>query len=88
MSRKKDLERFQRLKAQNPDYVGFRGTNTAPPTPPEVLESVVCSVCNRRRNVAVSSLPEDRSAFVCLRCQDQEEAAAASAAELALADCP
>ena len=81
MSRRKDLERFQRLKAQNPDYVGFRGVNTAPPRPPEVLESVVCSVCNRRRNVAVSSLPEDRSTFVCLRCQDQEETAAAGAAE-------
>ena len=81
MSRKKDLERFQRLKAQNPDYVGFRGVNTAPPTPPEVLEPVVCSVCNRRRNVAVSNLPDDRSTFVCLRCQDQAEAATASAAE-------
>ena len=81
MSRKKDLERFQRLKAQNPDYAGFRGADTAPPRPEEVLEPVVCSVCNRRRNVAVSSLPEDRNAFVCLRCQDQEEAAATSAAE-------
>lgn len=79
MSRRKDLERFQRLKAQNPDYVGFRGVDTAPPKPPEVLESVACSVCNRRRNVAVSSLPEDRSVFVCLRCQDQEEAAPAGA---------
>ncbi len=81
MSRKRDLERFQRLKAQNPDYVGFRGGNIAPPRPTEILESAVCSVCNRRRNVAVSSLPEDRNAFVCLRCQDQEEVAAASAAE-------
>ena len=79
MSRRKDQERFQRLKAQNPDYVGFRGADTAPPRPPEVLESVVCSVCNRRRNVAVSTLPEDRSTFVCLRCQDQEEAAPAGA---------
>ncbi len=79
MSRRKDQERFQRLKAQNPDYVGFRGVDTAPPRPVEVLESVVCSVCNRRRNVAVSTLPEDRSAFVCLRCQDQEEAAPAGA---------
>ena len=73
MSRRKDRERFQRMKEQNPDYTGFRGADTvvATPPPPPVLESVVCSVCNRRRNVPVETLPEDRSSFVCLRCQDE-----------------
>ena len=73
MSRRKDRERFQRMKEQNPEYTGFRGADTvvATPPPPPVLESVVCSVCNRRRNVPVETLPEDRSSFVCLRCQDQ-----------------
>ena len=68
---RKDRERFLQLQEQNPDYVGFRGSNTvvtrvAPPT----TETVVCSVCQRKRNVATDSLPEDISTYVCLRCQD------------------
>ncbi|MDE2779008.1 MAG: hypothetical protein OXI91_04950 [Chloroflexota bacterium] len=73
MSRRKDRERFQRIKEQNPGYTGFRGADNVvatPPAPP-VLESVVCSICNRRRNVAMETLPEDRSSFVCLRCQGE-----------------
>ena len=38
--------------------------------PSPQTETVVCSVCNRKRNVASDSLPEDVSAFVCLRCQE------------------
>lgn len=75
---RKDRERFLRLKEANPDYLGFRGaaTVTAPPPPPAPLtESVTCSVCSRRRNVNVNSLPEDRSAYVCLRCQDEQQTA-------------
>jgi hypothetical protein len=68
---RKDRERFQRLRDMNPDYVGYRGVSTvttraASPT----TETVVCSVCSRRRNVASDSLPEDVSTYVCLRCQD------------------
>ena len=72
MSRRKDRERFLRLKEQNPTYTGFRGADTVVATPPPtpVLESVVCSVCNRRRNVAADTLPADRADFVCLRCQE------------------
>ncbi|CAI8051138.1 hypothetical protein GBAR_LOCUS28018 [Geodia barretti] len=75
---RKDRERFLRIKEGNPDYQGFRGAASvaAPPPPPEpVTESVTCSVCNRRRNVNVDILPEDRSTFVCLRCQEEEQAA-------------
>ena len=75
---RKDRERFLRLKETNPDYAGFRGTATveaAAPPPPPVTESVTCSVCNRRRNVSVDSIPEDRSSFVCLRCQEEATAA-------------
>ena len=75
MSRRKDVERFRRLKAQNPDYVGFRGVNTAPARPAPTLEPVTCSVCNRKRNVDSNSLPADRSRYVCLRCQAETETA-------------
>ena len=75
---RKDRERFLRLRAENPDYQGFRGAATvsAPPPPPApVTESVTCSVCGRKRNVNVDTIPEDRSSFVCIRCQENQEAA-------------
>jgi hypothetical protein len=74
---RKDRERYLRLKTENPDYGGFRGreTVTAPAAP--VTETVVCSVCNRRRNVAADTIPEDRSTFVCLRCQKEQAEAPA-----------
>ena len=73
MSRRKDRERYQRIKEQNPEYRGFRGANTAvaaPPPPTPALETVTCSVCQRRRNVPADTLPEDRAEYVCLRCQN------------------
>ena len=70
MSRRKDAERFTRLKEQNPGYMGFRGANTAAARPAASLETVICSVCNRKLNVDGHSLPADRSEYVCLRCQE------------------
>ena len=72
MSRKKDLEKFLRLKADNPDYTGFRGAHTVTVKPQAALESVTCSVCQRKRNVAVDTLPTDRQTYVCQRCQDSQ----------------
>ncbi len=69
MSRRKDLERFLRLKRDNPNYQGFRGANTVTEKQAPVLESVVCSVCGRKRNVDRDAIPEDRDNFVCIRCQ-------------------
>ena len=78
MSRRKAQERFQRLKAQNSRYKGFHGPDTQAAKPAEELETAICSVCNRKRNVSVTTLPDDRASFVCLGCQ-QERASAASA---------
>ncbi len=68
---RKDRERFLQIQEANPDYVGFRGADTvvARAASP-ATETVVCSVCNRKRNVATDSLPEDVSTYVCLSCQD------------------
>ena len=72
MSRRKDLERFLRLKQDNPGYQGFRGLDTVTEKPSPALESVVCSVCGRKRNVASDTIPEDRDSFVCISCQGGE----------------
>jgi hypothetical protein len=72
LSRRKDQERFLRLKEQNPEYAGFRGVDTVTAKAAAALESVECSVCHRRRNVPVDGLPANRSDYVCLRCQEAQ----------------
>ena len=72
---RKDRERFLRLKEANSEYQGFRGaeTVTAPAPPPApITESVTCTSCGRKRNVNVDTLPEDRSTFVCIGCQEEQ----------------
>ena len=72
MSKRKDRERFLAQKEQNPDYTGFRGhgqnggaTTEAP------LESVTCSRCGRRRNVAAGVALEHPDDYVCATCQEE-----------------
>ncbi len=72
MSRRKDYQRLLRLRQENPDYAGFRGAQTVTTRAPSPLETVVCSVCNRKRNVAADTIPANRDEFVCLSCQDPE----------------
>ena len=72
MSRRKDRERYLRLKQHNPDYSGFRGATAAPARTSPVVESVVCSGCGRKRNVPADALPADRSTYLCLRCQEAQ----------------
>ncbi|MEK7814508.1 MAG: hypothetical protein AAB291_01175 [Chloroflexota bacterium] len=80
MSRRKDRERYQSLKQQNPDYGGFRGVTSTPIKAPPAMESVVCSGCGRKRNVPVDTLPADRSRYLCLRCQEEQAKAGIDAA--------
>ena len=75
---RKDRERFQRLRDSNPDYVGYGGKETVTiQAPLPETETVVCSVCNRKRNVDSDSLPDDVSTFMCLRCQEDAESSVA-----------
>lgn len=69
---RKDRERYLKLKSENPDYRGFRGRDRVTPRVAPVTETVVCSVCSRRRNVATDTLQEDRSTYVCLQCQQEQ----------------
>jgi len=82
LSRRKDRERYQRLKQQDPDYAGFRGVTATPTKTPPAMESVVCSGCGRRRNVPADTLPADRSSYLCLRCQEEGAGVDADAAGL------
>ena len=72
MSRRKDRERFLSMKHLNPDYEGFRGHGDEPTragnTP---LQAVTCSVCGRRRNVAVGTAMEQGDNYICLSCREE-----------------
>ena len=74
MSRRKDLERFLDRRRLNPEYAGFRGYESEPDragnTP---LQMVTCSVCGRRRNVAVGTAMEEGDSYVCLSCREEAE---------------
>ena len=75
MSRRKDRERFLEMKRLNPDYQGFRGPSeeTAPTGESIPLQGVTCSVCHRRRNVAVEIAQEQGDNYVCLSCLEEAE---------------
>ena len=74
MSRRKDMERFMDRRRLNPEYVGFRGYESEPDkagnTP---LQTVTCSVCGRRRNVAVGTAMEEGDSYICLSCREEAE---------------
>ena len=74
MSRRKDMERFLDRRRLNPEYAGFRGYESDPDkagnTP---LQTVTCSVCGRRRNVAVGTAMEEGDGYICLSCREEAE---------------
>ena len=81
MSRRKDRERFLRLKEQDSSYRGFRGIGATTAPAPVELGTATCSVCQRKRNVPVDTIPEDPSTFVCVRCQEEQTASHVGDAE-------
>lgn len=69
MSKRKDREKFERIKRLYPEYQGYKGPRINSPSPPE-LKSLVCTRCGRRRNVSLD-VPEE--GFVCVRCLSEVE---------------
>lgn len=74
MSRRKDRERFEAMKRLDPDYKGFRGWRQEPSHGNAPLETVVCSRCGRKRNVARGVALEQGDAYVCTSCREAESA--------------
>ena len=81
MSRRKDRERFEAMKRLDPDYQGFRGHAGEPSQSGQApLESVVCTVCGRKRNVPRGIALESRDSFVCATCVEEGRTAEPSEA--------
>jgi hypothetical protein len=71
VSRRKDREKVESLKARHADYVGFRGYDRQPDRQgPAPMQSLTCSVCNRKRNVPADIVVADGGKYVCLSCQE------------------
>ena len=69
MSRRKDRDRYLALRHQNPDYKGFRGYENDPSRTGSIpLVGLNCSVCGKKRNVAVGIAEEHRENYVCITC--------------------
>lgn len=76
MSHRKDRERFLALRHKNPDYRGFRGYENDPSkTGNTPLVAVTCSVCGKKRNVAVGIADDQGDSYVCITCESEREAA-------------
>jgi len=62
------------MKGLDPDYKGFRGFGSEPDrlgkTP---LEPVICTVCDRKRNVPRGIAMEQREGYVCVNCKTEKE---------------
>jgi hypothetical protein len=72
MSRRKDRERFLQKKQLNPEYKGFRGGAGGGVGADAPLETVTCSKCGRRRNVAVGIALEQGESYICLSCREEQ----------------
>jgi formylmethanofuran dehydrogenase subunit E len=72
VSRRKDRVRYESMKRLNPDYRGFRGHGLEPDVPGQMpLQSVICSVCGRKRNVPLGVAVEQEGQYVCQSCQEE-----------------
>ena len=72
MGRRRDEQRFERMKRLNPDYKGFRGYDREPTRPGNTpLVAVTCSACSRKRNVPVGIAQAQGDAYVCVRCTEE-----------------
>jgi len=62
------------MKRLSPEYLGFRGHNLEPDMPEQVsLQSVTCTVCERKRNVPLGVAVEQEGQYVCQNCREEEK---------------
>ena len=74
MSRRKDRDRYLALRHQNPDYKGFRGYENDPTRTGNVpVVALNCSICGKKRNVAVGIAEQQRENYVCIACESERE---------------
>ncbi|MBM3946503.1 MAG: hypothetical protein FJ315_03765 [SAR202 cluster bacterium] len=79
MSRKRDQQRLQAMRALDPNYAGFRGYAKEPTRPGNVrLVAMTCTVCQRRRNVPEGAALSAGGRFICASCQEEQTAKAAA----------
>jgi hypothetical protein len=69
VSRRKDQQRVDSMSRLNPDYKGFRGYQSEPDRPGQTpLVQATCTVCGRKRNIALGVAVEEADRFVCQSC--------------------
>ncbi len=74
VSKSKDRQRYGAMRRLNPDYAGFRGHDEEPTQPGKApLQSLVCVLCGRKRNVLLGIALEQGARYVCLACREQEQ---------------
>ena len=82
MSRRKDRDRYLALRHQNPDYKGFRGYENDPTRTGNVpLVALNCSICGKKRNVAVGIAEQQRENYVCITCESERESSITSSTQ-------
>ncbi|MBI2935777.1 MAG: hypothetical protein HYY31_03075 [Chloroflexi bacterium] len=73
MSRRRDRDRIDVMRRLDPGYPGFRGPEKEPTRPGNlVLVSVVCSICQRKRNIPPGMVPQRTEEYVCLSCREKQ----------------
>jgi len=71
LSRRKDRERFLAMQAKNRDYTGFRGSSPEEASTTAPMDTVTCSQCGRKRNVAAGVAVEHQDDYICATCLEE-----------------
>ena len=74
MSRRKDREKYVALKAENPEYQGFRGYDSESPSGTSAATvAITCNACGRKRNVTQDVASTEADTYICMSCREEQE---------------